>query len=268
MVGTVAIALATAPVVFTRHRIHRARLLRHLAEQRAQHLEAYSFKIEQREKSEELTSEFARNHLVRVENFLPLPDLQVLRSEATENIPRMVASYIPTHKKGYTLSYENVQRYAPSCVGLYHSYELQKWVSTVTGKEAYPTPDQDQSSLSLLCYREEGDHINWHYDHNFYRGRHFTLLLSLANESTSGGVSQSQLLRRSSDGEQVVDTSANVLVLFEGAKVLHRATPAAKGDLRLILSMTFCTDSRINPLKEIARRFKDTAFYGIRALWD
>ena len=146
--------------------------------------------------------------------------------------------------------------------------ELREWVSAVTGTRVQPTPDQDQSSLSLLCYREAGDHINWHYDHNFYRGRHFTVLLSLANESLTGGISQSQLMRKTAGNEEKVDTSANVLVLFEGAKVLHRASPTAKGDLRIMLSMTFCTDPRISPFKEVARRFKDTAFYGIRALWD
>ena len=254
--------------IYVRHRLHRIRTLRGLAEQRAQWVGKYSFQFGTVTPPAELIGTFGRDRLVRVENFLSQADLERLRSEATANIPRMVSSYIPTHKKGHTLSYENIQRYAPTCVELYHSNELIDWVSVVTGINVQPTPDQDQSSLSLLCYREAGDHINWHYDHNFYRGRHFTVLLSLANESLAGGVSQSQLMRKAKGQEVTVDTSANVLVLFEGAKVLHRASPTAKGDLRMMLSMTFCSDSRINPVKEIARRFKDTAFYGVRALWD
>ena len=55
---------------------------------------------------------------------------------------------------------------------------------------------------------------------------------------------------------------------FEGARVRHRATPIAVGDLRVILSMTYCDDPRISRTKEVARRVKDTAYYGIRALWD
>jgi hypothetical protein len=35
-----------------------------------------------------------------------------------------------------------------------------------------------------------------------------------------------------------------------------------------MLSMTFCTDPRIHPVKELARRVKDTAYYGPRALID
>ena len=60
------------------------------------------------------------------------------------------------------------------CLGLYHSPDLIEWVSAIVGFKVQPTPDRDQSSLSVLCYKDAGDHINWHYDHNFYRGRHFT----------------------------------------------------------------------------------------------
>ena len=35
----------------------------------------------------------------------------------------------------------------------------------------------------------------------------------------------------------------------------------------VILSMTFCTDPRTSPLKGTPRRVKDTAYYGVRALW-
>jgi hypothetical protein len=31
--------------------------------------------------------------------------------------------------------------------------------------------------------------------------------------------------------------------------------------------MTFCTDPSASALKGVLRRFKDTAFYGVRALW-
>jgi hypothetical protein len=180
----------------------------------------------------------------------------------------MVPSYIPTHKKGRTLSYENIHRHAHACLGFYHSQKLHKLVAQVTGTAIYPTPDQDQSSLSVLCYNEAGVHINWHFDHNFYKGRHFTVLLSLANESMSGQVSQSQLMRRTPRGDESVDTTANTLVIFEGAQVLHRASPTADGDVRIMLSMTYCADPRTSWLKEFARRVKDTAFYGLRALWD
>lgn len=215
-----------------------------------------------------LAESFARERIVRIDQFLSDDCLEFLRDEAQQNLARMVPSYIPTHKKGHTLSYENIQRFAHGCLGFYHSSKIMEWVSDVVGMKVVPTPDGDQSSLSILCYREAGDHINWHYDHNFYCGRHFTVLLSLVNKSSSNGLSSSQLMRRLPTGDEAIDTSPNTLVIFEGSQVLHRASPTADGDVRIMLSMTYCSDPRTGWLREFARRVKDTAFFGVRALWD
>lgn len=268
IVGAATLITTVSLTVLIRHRIHRSATLSELALQRSEWVRHYPVTVETAIDFRTLSETFARDNLVRIDNFLGAECLRILRAEAENNVPRMVTSYIPTHKRGKTLSYENIHRYAHGCLGLYHSAEMQDCVSAITGMKVYPTPDQDQSSLSVLCYNEAGDHINWHYDHNFYRGRHFTVLLSLANESRNGELSQSQLMKRTSAGDESINTSPNTLVVFEGASVLHRASPTAEGDLRIMLSMTYCADPRTNWLKELARRFKDTAFYGIRALWD
>ena len=268
-IAVLAIVVALLLAVLIRHRRHRTRLLAALAAERSDWIRQHPVVVASTADPGQLASDFARDPIVRVESFLPPAALQSLRAEAESNIPRMKRTFIPTHKKGNTLSYENIHRHAHGCLGFYHSPEIQRWVSTVVGMPVQPTPDQDQSSLSVLCYNEAGDHIHWHYDHNFYRGRHFTVLLSLANQSANGGVSQSTLKRKLSGGdEQAFNTSPNSLIVFEGARVLHRASPTADGDLRIMLSMTYCADSRTHWLKEFARRVKDTAFYGIRALWD
>ncbi|MEK6258093.1 MAG: 2OG-Fe(II) oxygenase [Planctomycetota bacterium] len=268
-IAVVTIVAAVLLTVLIRHRRHRTRTLAALAAERSDLLQHHPVVIASTADPQELANAFVGDPILRVGAFLHPAALRSLRAEAESNIPRMTRTYIPTHKKGCTLSYENIHRHAHGCLGFYHSPEVQRWVSTVLGMPVQPTPDQDQSSLSVLCYNEAGDHIHWHYDHNFYRGRHFTVLLSLANEAASGGVSQSTLNRKLPGGdEQAFDTSANSLVVFEGSRVLHRASPTAEGDLRIMLSMTFCTDPHTYWLKEFARRLKDTAFYGIRALWD
>ena len=216
-----------------------------------------------------LAPAFAAERLMRIDDFLAPATLDQLRHEALSNAGQMEASFIPLHKQGRTLSYEQVLRRAPHLVAFYHNEAVQRWVSAVTATTVRPTPVQDQSSLSVLCYKDAGDHINWHYDHNFYRGRHFTVLLALVNRSAEGGLSRSRLERQLADGAvRTIDLPENALVVFEGAHVRHRATPVAAGDLRVILSMTYCDDPRISRTKELARRAKDTAYYGIRALWD
>jgi hypothetical protein len=268
ILGAATLTASLSLLALFRHRIRRTETLAHLAAQRAEWVLDHPVRIASTADRQILADVFAQERLVRIENFLSPELLEQLRTEAEQNLCHMVRSYIPTHKKGNTLSYESIHRYAHGCLALYHSKEMCEWVSAVTQTDIVPTPDRDQSSLSLLCYKEAGDHIQWHYDYNFYRGRHFTVLLSLANESRAGGLSQSQLIRRTSQGDEPVDTSPNALVIFEGEKVFHKASPTADGDLRMILSMTYCTDPHTNLLKEAARRIKETAFYGLRALWD
>lgn len=176
-------------------------------------------------------------------------------------------SYLPGHKQGGTIAYDNLHRLAPGCVVLYLAPDLHRLGAALTGLALQPTPLYDQSSCSLLIYDRPRDHIGWHYDHNFYRGRHFTILLSLVNEATDGGLSSACLQIRREHRIITIPTPPNTLVLFEGARVHHRVTRLQPGQRRIVLSMTLCSDPRAPLHKAVARRFKDMAYVGPRALW-
>lgn len=206
---------------------------------------------------------------VTVDGVLEPEDLAQIRADA-ERVVGVERSYLPAHKKGGTIAYETLNQTAPRIVALYLSHELHRLVGDLTGERGriQPTPIHDQSSLSVLFYDRPGDHIGWHYDHNFYRGRHFTVLIPLLNQGhDQDGLSHARLVARTADGERVVATPPNRLILFEGAKVLHKVTPIREGERRIVLSMTFCTDPRNRWWQGIARRVKDIGFFGLRALW-
>jgi hypothetical protein len=79
----------------------------------------------------------------------------------------------------------------------------------VVGTPLVPTPLHDQSSCSLLVYDRPRDHIGWHYDHNFYNGRHFTVLLPLVNRHLpEARLSSAELMVRQGD-ERVLPTPPN-----------------------------------------------------------
>ena len=70
------------------------------------------------------------------------------------------------------------------------------------------------------------------------------------------------------DGQDVViPTPPNTLVLFEGAYVSHQVTRLQPDETRIVLSMTFCTDPTFSALQNFSRKVKDTAYFGLRALW-
>ena len=176
-------------------------------------------------------------------------------------------SYLPTHKKGGTVAYSTLRERAPALVGHYLSKDLRQIVSRIVGLEISPTPLHDESSCSVLFYEKPGDHINWHYDHNFYRGRHFTVLIPVVNRGRDGGLSAARLLARQRGREVEIATPPNRMIVFEGAKVRHKVTPIREGERRAVWNMTYCTDPRNSAVQGVARRVKDTAFFGLRSLW-
>ena len=162
-------------------------------------------------------------HLAVLPDFLPPHTFAALRAEA-ERLSDPERNYVPAHKKGGTIAYETLIQAAPGIVSLYHSSDLLGLASRLVGIWVGPTPIHDQSSLSLLVYNKPGDHIGWHFDHNFYRGRHFTLLLALVNTGqAAGGLSHAMFERGSAAARSRSARRPNTLVIFEGALVQHES---------------------------------------------
>jgi hypothetical protein len=240
----------------------------------------------------------------------------------------------PPGKAGSAISYAALQQHSSAICSFYES--LAPRVSELLGLRVAPTPRDDKSSLSVLVYSAEGDHIDWHHDLNFYRGRHFTVLVPLivsagvdsqlqvcvphghgsaracggeapvvhasASQETVEAVLGSRFATASGNSfkdasVQVVPTVEGNLICFEGAKVFHRVTPLgastrawesswtpppaeasgtvetlaerirAGAPVRVVLSMTFCTDSSPAGMFATAqRRLKDMTYFGLSAL--
>jgi hypothetical protein len=250
------------------YRTRRKSYYQELAEQRRRSIAGKEPRLRVPNAEPRLRQFFAEKCIVRAADFLDPASLTALRAEASAIAGRKTRNYLPTHKKGGTVSYEQIHKSCPACLAFYHGEPVMRFVSQVVGEKVGPAGDHDQSAESILYYDEAGDHIQWHFDHNFYEGRQFTALINLVNRSADGRLSASKLVYRDAVGADVeVDTSENSFVIFEGAKVLHRATPTAAGDLRVMLSMTFNTVPKITLFREIKRRFKDTAFFGLKVLW-
>jgi hypothetical protein len=207
------------------------------------------------------------NRLAAVDDFLAEAQWRNVR-QAIDALSETERSYLPTHKKGGTIAYETLEAHTPALVRLYRSAEMRTRVSRITGLTVVPTPLHDQSSCSVLVYEKPGDHIGWHYDHNFYKGRHFTVLIPVVNRDRDGkGLSAARLWAKIGGRDVEIATPPNRLIVFEGAKVRHRVTPIAEGERRVVWSMTYCADPRNSAWQGVARRVKDTAFFGLRALW-
>jgi hypothetical protein len=269
ILGMIATAFALLGAAWCWRAAWRMRVRRPIMRGRQQTLKGFAPVLQHREDQQTLTESFRETQLIRASQFLDDASLHRCRQEALDNLPRLKRGFVPRHKQGGTLSYEAIHFHAPACLALYHSPELIRWVSSIVGEPVQPTADHDQSACSLLYYTQPGDYINWHYDPNFYGGRQFTGLIILIDRSEKGGSSASTLVRKHRDGRQeAIDAAENEVVLFEGPRILHKVSPTEPGDCRIVLSMTFNTNPRISLFWELVRRVKDTAFFGLRALWD
>ncbi|HEY4259847.1 MAG TPA: hypothetical protein VGM98_06800, partial [Schlesneria sp.] len=99
-----AVLISILLTVLIRHRLHRRRLLAELAIQRQGDVDQYPVTIQSMVEPGSLTDAFNREDIVRIDNFVSPECLQLLRTEAERSVPFMTPSFIPTHKKGRTLS--------------------------------------------------------------------------------------------------------------------------------------------------------------------
>jgi alkylated DNA repair dioxygenase AlkB len=208
--------------------------------------------------------------LLMLEGFVPETVLDALVADLTSVRPAVHRNYVPGQKKGGAVSRKNLDRLAPLFRSVYRSGPLWHFIEQLTGETLHPCRPADPHTYALYFYTEPGDHIGWHYDTSFYRGRRFTMLFCLAgNESTE---LECELYTRDPDRDNVhcsFSLQPGTMVVFDGDRLWHRATPLAEGDSeRILLTMELVTDPRMSPLRRLVSNVKDAAaYFGFREVF-
>ncbi len=183
--------------------------------------------------------------------------------------PSINRNYLPGHKQGGSVSRHDIDRLAPFIADLYRSPALIEWLGKLTGERLQMSPAEDPHAYALYFYTRPGDHIGWHYDTSYYRGRRYTLLVGVIDRSScrleyelhtrDGGVA-------TMSGEVRIPPGG--LVFFDGDSLRHRITPLGEGEERVSLTFEFVTDPHMHPWWRLISNFKDAvAYFGIRQLF-
>lgn len=212
---------------------------------------------------------WAQDEMVVAERFLEGAALEPLVAEAEAMQAAINRNYVPGVKKGGSVSYFDLRKRAPSIVALYRSPAFIDLLSRITRERLLPCPDGDPHACALYYYTEPGDHIGFHYDTSFYKGKRFTVLLGLVEQSSCRLVCDLYKRDASRATERVsVHTVPGTLVLFNGDTLWHAVTPSGAGERRIVLSMEYVTDQRMGTFAWLVSNVKDVvAYFGIRALW-
>ncbi len=203
------------------------------------------------------------------ENFLE-PKTTLRLAEAVAALGESVnRNYLPGHKQGGSISRHILDAAAP-CIGeLYRSAALLDWLNALTGERLQPVPVSDPHAYALYFYTRPGDHIGWHYDSSYYRGRRYTLLFGVIDESSCRLDYELHTRER---GRRPVAGSLRLapgaMVVFDGDKLRHRITPLGSGERRVSLTFEYVTDARMYPWWRLISHMKDAvAYFGLRQVF-
>ncbi len=204
-----------------------------------------------------------------VEDFLPAEILGTCQQSIAGLDPEVNRNYIPGHKKGGSVSRFSLDRHAPIMGQIYRSPALWRWLEDITGEHLLDCPTDDPHTYALYYYTEAGDHIGWHYDTSYYKGRRYTLLLGIIDDSSS--ILECELHRENPvrDSKHLdIALRPGMLVLFNGDRLWHRVTPLGPGERRIVLTMEFVTDRDMHPWRRFVSNMKDSiAYFGFRQVF-
>lgn len=181
----------------------------------------------------------------------------------------MNRNYLPGHKKGGSVSRYTIDKLAPAIAELYRSPALIGFLEKLAGEKLLPSPESDPHAYALYFYTEPGDHIGWHYDTSYYKGRRYTMLLGVLDQSSSKleyKLHTRDASRASVDGAIGLDPGA--LVFFDGDQLQHRVTALGEGEERVSLTFEYVTDPNMGAWQRFISNMKDAvAYFGFRQVF-
>ncbi|RMH03951.1 MAG: 2OG-Fe(II) oxygenase [Nitrospirae bacterium] len=187
-----------------------------------------------------------------------------------ENVrPYVNRNYIPFHKKGGSVSFYLLKRYAPAILSLYRASQFIAFLSHVARVPLQLCPEDDPHSCALYFYTEPGDHIGFHYDTSYYNGNRYTVLVGLLDHSSSRLVCRLHTKEPARESRELsLTTDPGSIVFFNGDLLYHAVTPLGPGEERVVLTLQYVTDPTMRIYKRWFSNMKDAVgYFGLPALW-
>ena len=210
-----------------------------------------------------------QNEFVVLDRFLTQPLVDQLLREVDMLTPGVNRNDVPGHKKGGSVSFYALLSQTPAILSLYRSPALLTFLSRLVGVPLMLCPEDDPHSCALSYYTQPGDHIGFHYDTSYYKGKRYTVLIGLVERSEHCRLVAR--VRKRGENEEIRETRVpmdpGTIVLFNGAKLWHAVTPLGKGEERIILTLQYVTNQEMGPFKKMFPTLKDAfAYFGPAAL--
>lgn len=210
-----------------------------------------------------------QDEFVVLDRFLTRPVVDQLLLEVDSLASGVNRNYVSGHKKGGSVSFYALLNQAPAILSLYRSPAWLMFLSRLVDAPLMLCPEDDPHSCALYYYTEPGDHIGFHYDTSYYKGKRYTVLIGLVERSEHCRLVAR--VRKHGEAEEIRETripmEPGTVVLFNGDKLWHAVTPLGKGEERIILTLQYVTNQEMRPFKKMFPNRKDAfAYFGPAAL--
>jgi len=213
-----------------------------------------------------------QNECLIFDRFIPKTIVNPCLTEAELLRKNIFRNYVPSHKQGGSVSYFaiwNEFHESSAIVSLYRSPALRRFLSQIVKEELLLCPENDPHSCALYYYTQPGDHIGFHYDKSYYKGKRYTVLMGLIERSEQCRLVAHIRKPKTKEEvhEQAIPLDPGSLVIFNGDKLWHAVTPLGPRQERIVLTMQYVTNQEIGPFHRAFSNLKDVfAYFGPAAL--
>ena len=196
--------------------------------------------------SQELRQQFARDAYVICPG--------VLRAEHAHELREKARALVERHARRIeqqSSSREHVLRYRvvtgdivraewPELFAIYESAELRGWVAGMAGVATMFNSSQLRSAININALGKPGEVYRWHFD-----AAGLTLLLYLSDSTEADGGAL-EMRPPGSDKERLAEAAvqqmlptSGTVVLMDGTRCMHRASPVLRQHERISIPMVF-----------------------------
>jgi len=188
-----------------------------------------------------------QNEFVVLDCFLTQPVVDQFLREVDLLTPGVSRDDVSGYKKEGSVNFSALQNQAPAMLSLYRSPALLTFLSRLVDAPLMLCPENDPRSCTLYYYKEPGDHIGFHYDTSYYKGKHYTVLVGLVERSEHCRLVAR--VRKRGKTEEIRETRIpmypGTVVLFNGDKLWHAVTPVGKDEERITLTLQYVTSQKM-----------------------
>ena len=195
-------------------------------------------------RSAELRRQFARDAYVICPDALRAEHARELREKAralVERHARRIEQQSAEHVLRYRVVTGDVVRAEwPGLFAIYQSAELRGWVAWMAGTATMFTSSQLRSAININALGDPGEVYRWHFD-----AAGLTLLLYLSDSTEADGGAL-EMRSPGSHQERPAEAAAlrmlptsGTIVLMDGTRCMHRASPVLRRHERISIPMVF-----------------------------